>query len=561
MERKELFVADLANVFEPKEHIESQTMDNSKWCTFSYENPYTQGVALVSPRGKCPEDINYDPNLVGWYKIYVTVTEFYKPYIFIKLTSDKAYSQITTYHAGNEKQEEFFWRCADMTNEAIWLTKKNTALNHSSVSALRFVPMNDDEVASYKAEIARTDTKKMYLHDPLTCQGWNTKEFTQADWEAVVENLRNADVEWFSAQFSANTLDHPKYTYVSEKARELGIKYAVSSNMVMDDTFISSHPELRCIDRNGDHVQAVSYAYPEVRRTKIEEFIRAAKHGADAVEILANTGVAYVLFEKPVADAFFAKYGEYPFEYTLDDPKLRDIHSDIIAEFFSELRDALDNEFGKNKVQIHLRGFNSIEDCAYLGFDVYKLAGKGLINAVETHEKHFYEIVPEDIRKENDSTKIDIEKYNEYINRSDSLVLVQDYDCYRPSQNSRGEQAWPIDLVENVKQWSEFQTQTGVKVYHGISYVLDKGMVPYCNFLYMVQEALDVIYSNGGDGVAVFDAPKYYTVGAAWVLYSKAGHKAEINTTIKEHPYGYHECSMLSINGVYYNRYQPIWGG
>ena len=240
---------------------------------------------------------------------------------------------------------------------------------------------------------------------------------------------------------------------------------------------------------------------------------------------------------------------------------MRDIHSDIIAEFFSELRDALDNEFGKNKVQIHLRGFNSIEDCAYLGFDVYKLAGKGLIDAVETHEKHFYEIVPEDIRKENDSTKIDIEKYNEYINRSDSLVLVQDYDCYRPSQNSRGEQAWPIDLVENVKQWSEFQTQTGVKVYHGISYLLDKGMVPYCNFLYMVQEALAAIYENGGDGVAVFNAPKYYTVGAAWVLYSKAGHKAEINTTIKEHPYGYNECSMLSIDGVYYNRYQPIWGG
>ena len=166
-----------------------------------------------------------------------------------------------------------------------------------SVSALRFVPMNDDEVASYKAEIARTDTKKMYLHDPLTCQGWNTKEFTQADWEAVVENLRNADVEWFSAQFSANTLDHPKYTYVSEKARELGIKYAVSSNMVMDEAFISSHPELRCIDRNGDHVQAVSYAYPEVRKFLIDQLVNAARCGADAVTLLACRGIPFVLFE------------------------------------------------------------------------------------------------------------------------------------------------------------------------------------------------------------------------------------------------------------------------
>lgn len=560
MERKELFVSDLASVFGPKEHIAAEAPDKSKWCTFTYENPYTKGVALVSTRGNCPEDINYDPNLVGWYKIYVTLAEFYKPYTFIKLTSDKAYSQITTYHAGNEKQEEVFWRCADMTNEAIWLTKKNTALNHSSVSALRFVPMTEDEIASYHTENARTDTKKMYLHDPLTCQGWNTQNFTQYDWEAVVENLKNADVEWFSAEFNAGTLDHPKYKYVADKAHELGIKLAVSSNMSMSDAFINTHPELRCIDRNGDDVQAVSYAYPEVRKAKIEEFVNAAKNGADAVEILANTGLPYILFEKPVADAFFAKYGEYPYEYTLDDAKLQDVQSDIMAEFFSELREALDNEFGKNKVEIHLRGFNSIADCAYLGFDVYKLAKKGLINAVETHEKHFYEIVPDEILKADDPTKIDIEKYNEYITKSNSLVLVQDYDCYRPSQNSRGEQAWPTDLAQNVKQWTKFQSETGVKVYHGISYLLDKGAVPYCNFLYMVQEALDVIYSNGGDGVAVFNAPKYYTVGAAWVLYSKAGHKKEINTTINEHPYGYHECSMLAIDGVYYNRFQPIWG-
>ena len=180
-------------------------------------------------------------------------------------------------------------------------------------------------------------------------------------------------------------MKYDRYEAIVDEAHKMGIKVAVSNRMGLWGAgypyhyygcgvrFVDEHPELHCVDRNGEMVNALSYAYPEVRRLKIRDFIAAAKCGADAVMPLGHRGVPYVLFEKPVVDAFYEKYGEYPFELPLDEPRLRDIHCGIMVQYFRELREALDNEFGKNKIQIHLRCYNSIEDSAYIGFDVYNI--------------------------------------------------------------------------------------------------------------------------------------------------------------------------------------------
>ncbi|MBE5817782.1 MAG: hypothetical protein E7312_01855 [Clostridiales bacterium] len=558
MERKEIFVTDLPSVFEPKENIETKVIDENKWCSFTYENNEYSGVALISNGGWCPEDIYYDPHLTGWYKIYVTFSEFRKPFMHMKLTSDKAYSIHTTMRIGNEQQEESFWRCADMTGEAIHITKKIVPGHHAALCAFRFVPMSDEEVQAYKAEALMTNTKRMYVHESVA------PTFSKDAWCDLAARFKQADVEWYCAEVGGDITEHDSYDFLTEEAHKNGMKISYAVRMGMGNAYIGQNPQFQCMDRNGDEVFSASFAYPEVRKAKVEQLVAAASHGADAVEVIATYGLPYVLFEKPVADAFYEKYGEYPYEYPLDEPRLRALHSDIITGFFRELRAALDEKYGKNVIPIHLRGYNSIEDCNYLGFDVLRLAEEGLIDSVETHARRFYETVPAEIRKDDDNSKIDIEKFSKYLVECESTaILAENEACYAPSVNSRGEQVTPLTFVENVKQWTEFANKTGVRVYHGMSHYFQAGMALWHDNMHYPREKLCSLYENGGEGITIYGASAFYQVPVAWDLYSKAGHKDEL-PTMPDYPNGYNGYTayrMLLIDGINYNRFQPIWGG
>lgn len=564
MERKELFVTDLPAVFEPKENIVTDVIDESKWCAFTYDNNEFSGVALISNRGWCPEDISYNPQLTGWYKIHVTFSEFIKPYMFMKLTSDNDYSIHTTMRIGNEQQEEAFWRCADMTGESIHITKKIVPGHHAAICALRFVPMSDEEVEAYKAEMARTDTKRMYLHDSIP------PTFSKDTMRDTILRLKNSDAEWYCAEVGGDITEHESYDFFTQEVHNNGMKVAYAMRMGMGNTYIGQNPDFHCVDRNGDDVFSASFAYPEVRKAKIDNLVAAASHGADAIEVIATYGLPYVLFEKPVADAFFEKYGEYPNEYPLDEPRLRQLHCDIITGFFRELRAALDEKYGAGKVKVHLRGYNSIEDCKYLGFDVYELAKEGLIDSVETHARKFYETVPAEILKDNDNTKIDIEKFSYYVVACDSTAILLENDaCYTVSKNSRGEKVAPETFEENVREWAEFTAKTGVMVYHGMNNYFQAGLALWHDNMHYPKRRLNELYENGGEGITVYGTAAFLQVPVAWDLYSKAGHKDEL-PTIPDYPNGYNSKNgnngyaayrMLMIDGVNYNRFQPIWGG
>ena len=69
-DRKELFITDLASVFEPKALI-SERGSNSVWRALPYKTTEFSGVMLTSLGSGMPEDIYFDPKLTGWYKIYV----------------------------------------------------------------------------------------------------------------------------------------------------------------------------------------------------------------------------------------------------------------------------------------------------------------------------------------------------------------------------------------------------------------------------------------------------------------------------------------------------------
>lgn len=571
MERKELFVTDLKNAFGPVEHI-SDRGDKTMWCSVPYETIEYKGNLLASPAGQYPGDICYDPKLNGWYKIYVAFPGYPISVLNIKLTKDITYVYIHNHDGDPFSIEEVLWRCADMTNQSISISKTNTTPNNMALAWLRFVPMSDEEVQAFKADNARTDTKRVYATEDMGNGIWDNEKCSVDDWRAVVSHMRDSDVEWFSPEFynedfgySCNFMKYDRYEAIVDEAHKLGMKVAVSNRMGLWGAgypysyygcgvrFVDEHPEYHCIDRNGEMVNALSYAYPEVRRLKIQDFVAAAKCGADAVMPLGHRGVPYVLFEKPVADAFYEKYGEYPYELPLDEPRLRDIHCEFMTQYFRELREALDNEFGKDKIQIHLRCYNSIEDSAYIGFDVYKLAEEGLLDAVATHARKFFEFIPDEIRKDDDKSRIDLDKFNEYVHQEGvSVWLTWEDDCYSKTTNSYGDEVNPHDFAENVRQWKEFSNKFGIRVYHEMFHM--------CRTNEDIKKNIPILYENGGDGITLFNTCLLSHEPARWNLLSKIGHKEEFND-LELIPGGYRKVRVLKFSNVDFNRYKPIWGG
>ena len=352
---------------------------------------------------------------------------------------------------------------------------------------------------------------------------------------------------------------------ITEKGHEVGLKMSVSTRMgawgmmfpydqcYFDCDFHAEHTEWRCIDRNGDEIAALSYAFEGVRKFMVDYIVNMARSGCDAVTLIAHRGIPYVHYEKPVADRFFAKYGEYPYELPLDDVRLNEIHCDIMTEFFREVREALDANFGKNKVEIHLRGQFSLADNKYIGLDCERLAKEGLINAVVSYPQRHHELIPDTIRREDDPTRIDLKKYTEYVNGYNGTIFhSNDFDFRGPYQNSRGENVGPETQEARIAEWNALEDTYGVKVYIDI---LPREM-PNAEFKRRIKE----IYDLGARRIALWDTYSRVWNQPMWNLVSRFGHKDEI-ADMPLYDDGYKNYRFLKIGDTVFKRYNPMWGG
>ena len=157
-EKGEILYTYLDEHFEPRENLSPYSLKN-KWRVVPVGTAeYTSN--MLSSLGGHPEDITLSPNLEGWYKIYLHAPA--QSVLHLKLSSDPAFWVACATTQDCYSMEEFLWRCADMTGESLTLTRKLDASNyHSLLSAIRFVPMSEDELAEYLHEEARTDTKRI----------------------------------------------------------------------------------------------------------------------------------------------------------------------------------------------------------------------------------------------------------------------------------------------------------------------------------------------------------------------------------------------------------------
>jgi glycosyl hydrolase family 10 len=116
----------------------------------------------------------------------------------------------------------------------------------------------------------------------------------------------------------------------------------------LNSTFWWQHPEFHVVDAKGKTSYRFSFAYPEVREFKLSILREVVQQDIDGINLDFQRHPVFFGFEKPMADAFKAKYGIDASTVTQDDPRWVPMRYAVMTGFVREVRQILD-EAGKLK--------------------------------------------------------------------------------------------------------------------------------------------------------------------------------------------------------------------
>lgn len=591
---KEILFSDLGRCFGPNKNLSDKGM-RDKWRVIPYRTGQIRGTLLSALNESFPEDVSFDPQLTGWYKIYVCLPTYGDQEVNIKLTQDEGFFELCPLKKEGltfTRLEESFWRYAKMDGQSVILSRKPCSPlwpKTSLLAWLRFVEMTEEEVAALMAERAQQETHNLYLTDDIHNRIYEGNLDAPGYWDGVVCAYEDSDIEWLSMERVTSfisghcpddnvedfafprggdrNLQQQRHKFDSrkvlgelvKKGHDRGIKMSLSLRMgawgigfPFDQCYFDypdylAKPEYNCVLREGVPAAAWSYAYEEVQQCVIGMLLEMAESGCDAVTLIAHRGLPYVLFEKPVVDRFRALYGEDPYDLPLEEPRLNALHCEIMTEFFRKARKALDEAHPDRHVQIHLRSLYSVYDNKYIGLDTEKLMAEGLIDAVIPYPWRYREVYGPGCILPNGH--IDMEVYKAWVNDPDHQPYFLKGDV-EATEDIKGVPQGPANIQQLVQQWMALEEKYGVKVYIDI---MPRIMPPE----EIRRRALE-LYDAGAKRLAMWDTFGRVTVKAMWGTARKLGHVEQLREGFDT---GSRLYILQELAGNNISRYLPVWGG
>jgi len=596
-QRKEVIFSDIPALAREKEQITPLRL-LGKWEAVPYKTRKVTGTMLYAVEGVRPQPVTLELGLTGWYRVFVAMYASTPNLLNLRFTNDPACVQVgPSNDAARNRIQEFFWRCADLTGQALTVVCPGGKPKTSSLAWLRFVPMTAEEVAAYRADQARKDTKRIYATHDMHGHMYSYAPQKAEDWYCIVENLRDSDVESLSMENSliydgdpstgdvetlAFAREGDRYVQIGLKKhftyellndvigyghRELGIEMYLSlrmgawgiefpmDQMYFDSKFLRSHMDQRCVDRLGNFVESASYAYPQTRKYLQDVLCRMAATDCDGVEMMFHRVTALILFEKPFVELFAASYpGVDPRQLPVADPRITEIRCRIMTGFVTELRERLDRERaqrGQRRCKLIVRCHSTIHNSKLQGVDVEQWARLGLIDKIVVYPMLIDEELPDDIWLDEEKTRIDLKKYEQFAMDSDELVVSR-----RASFEYPHTVIFPGDPAtdeERVAQWQALTEKYGVKVYHDIQ----PRQMPTAE---MKRRAVE-LYRRGAENFSLWDTYLRVTNRTMWTMASRIGHKEELASFTDGEGSLFSNHRLLSIGGQNTGIYLPFWGG
>ena len=458
-----VYVTDL-DLCTPADAMSHQPRDR-RWRMIDYETESLSGTMLVGDPETHAPGVTYPLQVSGWHAVSIGVygcpegpidvagprrnyTQF-----LAKTTDDSTFSILTLpplERVHGESIVEVFWKVVDLTGQKISLSQVTWRVapgdhpgcfnsSPAKVAYIKLVPLSDSETEAWKADRARTDTKRLFVHNDA--HGVNTlhRPTNPEEIRRHLEPYRNSDIArlywecgigdiaFYLSKFArVPTYDNltafgPMQTHnyrlgaeswwafrdqnvdplrvACDYAHEMGIEFHGSYRVAgfhfppMHDhfdygpSFYKLHPELRGVDRNGNRTPRLSYAYPEVRSLAVSLLTEVAEtFPVDGVCLLYNRRPPLVEYEPPVVEGFQAEYGEDPRQLDDRDPRWLSYRGRTLTQFMREVRRAMDRvaeEQGRDRrIQVSAIVVSSERENLYFAMDLKAWVAEGLVDTL-----------------------------------------------------------------------------------------------------------------------------------------------------------------------------------
>ncbi|MBR1868016.1 MAG: hypothetical protein IJ800_05500 [Clostridia bacterium] len=363
-----------------------------------------------------------------------------------------------------EIAEECLWKCADMTGQDVEISKiDDKQPNTANILWLRFVPMDEDEVKAHletrrdRTVLAHMDEDFHQYDSPKSIRDYCKCLYSMKDSDVgiVAQEVSN-DIAQFDydpetverTAFDEYRLEYSKVLHERRNevypeeityAHKCGIKMFAAHRMQLANTeflysskmyiipFVSDHPELRCVSRDGTPCAFLSYAYNETQDFMINAMVENAEQGFDGLMHIWTRG-QHIMFEEPVLQRFKEKFGSDVDCRRLpaSDERLMEIRGDIIVEFYRKLKKKLSviaAKRGSQPMKIYMQVYYDLKHSKMDGLDVERLAAEGLIDGFIQTKISVWEKT-DDLIKENGL--LDIGEYTKKAKREIEYIYERD---------------------------------------------------------------------------------------------------------------------------------------
>ena len=410
---------------------------------------YFSGTLLLATHGNQAPEITYSPDRSGWYRIYVGIYrkpfEESKA-VDVRLSRDPAFTTLEGGEGGKDQQEnwldEVYWKTADLTGQDIHFRQITfPQIRHAWVAFIKLVPLSEDQVQEFETDRKNPEHRRLFVH---TDPGIHNEDGSREVILSILDPLRHGDVArlywetgWgdlvFYSSSIANSIakdptqiaehgdDAAEPFYPREWDRnqaktwqayrksgidplavvvefahqhdiELHAAYRMGGVLFPaphyhdnEDSFFERHPELRCIDREGNRLPRISYAFPETRKYVLSLFREmASNYAIDGVALLYNRRPPLLAYEAPIVEGFQAKYGEDPRELDPSDERWLSFRASFLTRFMRELREMLDEverEQGRSRLGVTALVCRAGENILH-GMDLKTWIQEGLVDTL-----------------------------------------------------------------------------------------------------------------------------------------------------------------------------------
>ena len=374
------------------------------------------GTLLLATDGNHAPEIAYSPDRSGWYRIYVGI--YRKPFeeskaVDVRLSRDPAFTTLEGGEGGKDQQEnwldEVYWKTADLTGQDFHFRQITfPRIRHAWVAFVKLVPLSEDQVREFEADRKNREHKRLFVH---TDPGIHNQDGSREALHSILDPLTHGDVArvyWETGFcdrvfYASNIGRHPteaaehrddsaepylardwdryqSQTWQAYRKRGIDpldavVEYAHQHDIEVHaayrvggflfpaphfhdnkDSFFERHPELRCIDREGNPLPRISYAFPETRTYVLSLFREmASNYAIDGVALLYNRRPPLLAYEAPIVEGFQALYGEDPRELDPLDERWLAFRATFLTRFMRELREMLDEverEQGRGRLAV-----------------------------------------------------------------------------------------------------------------------------------------------------------------------------------------------------------------